>query len=72
MEEPLLTVGTVARSLSVDPSTIRRWITHGTLEAIELPSNGIRKAYRIRRSTLDAILAAPSQECTVVLPQTAQ
>lgn len=56
----LLTVGEVARQLRVDDTTVRRWIKSGVLEAISLPHSGIRQAYRIRRSTLEALLAAPS------------
>ena len=58
----LLTVHEVARQLRVDDTTVRRWIKNGVLEAITLPHRGARQAYRIRRSTLDALLAAPSQE----------
>lgn len=55
----LLTVGEVARQLRVDVTTVRRWIQQGNLEAIRLPSRGIRHAYRIRRSTLDTLLNTP-------------
>jgi len=44
----------------VDDTTVRRWIKNGVLEAITLPHRGTRQAYRIRRSTLDALLE-PSQ-----------
>jgi hypothetical protein len=33
----------------------------GVLEAIMLPHRGARQAYRIRRATLEALLAAPQQ-----------
>ena len=56
----LLTVGEVARQLRVDDTTVRRWIKSGVLDAISLPHSGIRQAYRIRRTTLEALLAAPS------------
>ena len=56
MDEQLLTVEEVARRLRVDETTVRRWIKSGTLEAITLPHRGKRQAYRIRQSTLDAIL----------------
>ena len=56
----LLTVSEVAKQLRVDDTTVRRWIKSGVLEAISLPHSGIRQAYRIRRSTLEALLAAPS------------
>ena len=58
----LLTVHEVARQLRVDDTTVRRWIKNGVLEAITLPHRGARQAYRIRRSTLNALLAAPSHE----------
>ena len=58
-EADLLTVGEVAKQLRVDDTTVRRWIKSGVLEAISLPHSGIRQAYRIRRSTLETLLAAP-------------
>ncbi len=57
----LLTVREVAKQLRVDDTTVRRWIKNGVLEAITLPHRGTRQAYRIRRSTLEALLA-PSQQ----------
>jgi len=56
----LLTVGEVAKQLRVDDTTVRRWIKTGVLSAVTLPHRGARQAYRIRRSTLDALLASPS------------
>ncbi len=56
-EADLLTVREVAKQLRVDDTTVRRWIKNGVLEAITLPHRGARQAYRIRRSTLDALLA---------------
>ena len=56
----LLTVGEVERQLRVDDTTVRRWIKSGVLDAISLPHSGLRQAYRIRRTTLEALLAAPS------------
>jgi len=58
-EADLLTVSEVAERLRVDDTTVRRWIKNGVLEAISLPHSGLRQAYRVRRSTLDALLAAP-------------
>jgi excisionase family DNA binding protein len=58
-ESELLTVSEVAKQLRVDDTTVRRWIKTGILEAITLPHKGLRQAYRIRRSTLDALLAPP-------------
>lgn len=55
----LLTVREVADQLRVDDTTVRRWIKNGILEAITLPHSGTRQAYRIRRSTLDALLSSP-------------
>lgn len=52
----LLTVHEVAQTLRVDDTTTRRWIKNGVLEAIALPHGGKRQAYRIRRTTLDAVL----------------
>jgi excisionase family DNA binding protein len=59
-EAELLTVREVAKQLRVDDTTVRRWIKNGVLEAITLPHRGTRQAYRIRRTTLDALLA-PSE-----------
>lgn len=58
-EADLLTVREVAKQLRVDDTTVRRWIKNGVLEAITLPHRGSRQAYRIRRSTLEALLAPP-------------
>ncbi len=55
-EAELLTVREVAKQLRVDDTTVRRWIKNGVLEAITLPHRGARQAYRIRRTTLDALL----------------
>ncbi len=60
-EADLLTVREVAKQLRVDDTTVRRWIKNGVLEAITLPHRGIRQAYRIRRSTLDSLLAPQEQ-----------
>ena len=59
-EADLLTVRELAEQLRVDDTTVRRWIKNGVLEAITLPHRGTRQAYRIRRATLDALLA-PSE-----------
>lgn len=56
MSSALLTVREVAKTLRVDDTSIRRWIKLGTLEAITLPHRGKRQAYRIRQSTLEALL----------------
>jgi excisionase family DNA binding protein len=52
----LLTVHEVAQVLRVDDTTVRRWIKTGVLEAISLPHANKRQAYRIKRSTVDALL----------------
>jgi len=52
----LLTVHEVAQRLRVDDTTVRRWIKSGALEAITLPHQGKRQAYRIKKSTLDSLL----------------
>jgi excisionase family DNA binding protein len=54
--DELLTVREVAERLRVDDTTVRRWIKSGALEAITLPHKGDRRAYRVRKSTLDALL----------------
>lgn len=54
--EELLTVREVALRLRVDDTTVRRWIKSGAIEAITLPHQGKREAYRIKKSTLDTIL----------------
>ncbi len=50
-DEPMLTVKQVARRMSVDEATVRRWIQAGTLRAVNL--GRIRPEYRIRPSDLD-------------------
>jgi excisionase family DNA binding protein len=60
----LLTVREVAKQLRVDDTTVRRWIKTGVLEAITLPHSGRRQTYRIRRSTLNALLAQPGHAAT--------
>ena len=65
-EADLLTVREVAQKLRVDDTTVRRWIKNGVLEAITLPHKGARQAYRIRRSTLNALLTPQELPPTVV------
>lgn len=55
-QEELLTIHEVARRLRVDDTTVRRWVKSGALEAITLPHRGNRQSYRVRRSTLEALL----------------
>ena len=52
----LLTVREVAQQLRCDDTTIRRWVKAGALEAVVLPHQNKRQAYRIKRSTFEAIL----------------
>ena len=59
-DSDLLTVREVAEQLRVDDTTVRRWIKSGSLEAITLPHRGKRQAYRIKQSTLDALLKHPN------------
>jgi excisionase family DNA binding protein len=59
-QSDLLTVHEVARRLRVDDTTVRRWIKTGAMEAITLPHRNQRQAYRIRKSTLDALFNEPA------------
>ena len=54
----LLTVSEVSGILRVDPTTVRRWLKVGALEAVSLPHAGKRESYRIKRATLDLLLNA--------------
>lgn len=56
----LLTVDEVSKILRVDATTTRRWVKQGALEAIVLPHVNKRRAYRIRRETLDTVLTTPA------------
>jgi excisionase family DNA binding protein len=58
--EELLTVSEVAQVLRVDDTTVRRWVKQGTLEAVILPHINARQGYRIKKSTLDALLSRPA------------
>ena len=55
-KEELLTGQEVAERLRVNEATVRRGITVGAMEAIKLPHRGAREIYRVRRSTLNALL----------------
>jgi len=50
----LLSTAQVAALVNVHPETVRRWCDSGRLRAIRLPSG----VWRVRRSDLDALLAA--------------
>lgn len=54
MESPYLTSAEVARYVRVDPATVRRWCTDGTLAAIK-----VGKGFRVRRIDLEAFLGQP-------------
>lgn len=54
--EELLTVNEVAHKLRVDTTTVRRWITNGAMEAVELPHVNKRRAYRVKSSTLERVI----------------
>lgn len=58
-EGQALTVGFVARILSIAPTTVRRWCEHGLVEAFELPrkKEGQRRHWRIRGRSIDKIIA---------------
>jgi excisionase family DNA binding protein len=60
--EELLTIQEVADILRADPTTARRWIKAGALEAVLLPKRGRRRSYRIRRSSIDALFVAQNVE----------
>lgn len=52
----LLTVKEFADKLRIDSTTVRRWIKNGVLEAISLPHQNTRQAYRIKSETLTKLL----------------
>lgn len=52
----LLTVHEVAEQLRVDDTTVRRWINNGVLDAVTLPHLGKRRGFRVKKSTMDALL----------------
>ena len=54
--EELLTVQEVAERLRVNEATVRRWVKSGAIKAVSLPHKGKREIFRIRKSTLEAIL----------------
>lgn len=56
--ENLLTIREVAKALRVDDTTVRRWINMGAMEAVSLPHVRTRKQYRVKESTLNAMLKA--------------
>lgn len=54
--DDLLTVQEVADILRVDATTVRRWVKSGALEAVALPHQNIRTAYRIKRETVQKLI----------------
>lgn len=54
--DDLLTVHQVAQILRVDDTTVRRWIVQKSLDAVSLPHRNKRVMYRIRRTTIEAML----------------
>lgn len=54
--QDLLTVHEIGQILRVDDTTVRRWIKNGILDAIALPHQGKRQAYRVKNTVLDALL----------------
>jgi excisionase family DNA binding protein len=56
VDNELMTVDEVAKVLRLDPTTIRRYVKQGILEAVVLPHANKRQAYRIKRETLNKIL----------------
>jgi excisionase family DNA binding protein len=62
--DELLTVKEVAEELRVDPTTVRRWIKNGSLEAISFPEKigRQRQTHRIRRSVLESLLLAQQSD----------
>jgi len=61
-EHDMLTVNEVSQLLRVDPTTTRRWIKAGILEAVSLPHANTRQAYRIKRETVEALLNKTATE----------
>jgi len=53
--DKLLTVAEVAEQLSVTEETVRRWLRAGRLEGVRLSR---RAGWRVRQSSLDALLEA--------------
>lgn len=62
-EETLLTVEEVAQRLSVHPDTIRKWIRHRELRAINL---GGRAGYRISQTSLQNFLREREEQAAEV------
>lgn len=50
------TVREVANKLRVHPSTVKRWILRGSLDAVALPGKGIRQRFIVRTYSVDSLL----------------
>lgn len=61
IEDPLLTLGEVARRLGKHRSTIARWVDDGLLEVIRMPSG----LPHVRASQVNQLLQASSIESRV-------
>jgi excisionase family DNA binding protein len=62
--DDLLTVVEVARILRCDPTSVRRWIHDGVLDAIRLPGGHAKYTkFRIKRETLERIVGKKEQPC---------
>ena len=57
LQQELLTVAEVAAILRLDPTTVRRYIGNGLINAIGLPHKNKRMSYRIRRTELERLLS---------------
>ena len=60
--DDLLTVHQVAQILRVDDTTVRRWIVQKSLDAVSLQHRNKRVMYRVRRSTIEAMLATTPEK----------
>jgi excisionase family DNA binding protein len=58
----LLTIQEVADILRVDPTTVRRWVRDGVLDAVALPHRNKRVAYRVKRETVEKLLSESSSQ----------
>lgn len=56
-DDPLYTLPEVAKYLRVHPRTALRWVREGSLPAVR-----VGKRFRVRRSTIDALLAPADEE----------
>ncbi len=56
--ETFLTVAQVARRLSLNPETVRRWVRSGRLRAFK--PGGDKSGWRVSERSLDALINARS------------